>query len=403
MKLKIKNLHNLKYLGIYVLAFLTCFFPAYLCETNQYNLIFCTLEIPLILLLVKYMTSISGKRNKFMLLIIIIYFSVFSYYNIRYLQCYWSMFYKVGCFLMLWGMTECDILNERHEQFIDTIMGAVIFIFTITVVVSIIGNLFNLDAIWCDLENFHLRGEGAFDDRRLTWVFMHKSSYGMLLVGVLALILKKKDLEHRKILIGLYAIAALLINSMVSLVSFMLVIIAYYVGTKKIDAKFLIRFAILGVIALLVGGIGYYYIAMYRDLSSLGGRMYIWAMYKDRLSKYPFGMGKEFYSVVFWMTTKKSGRYISNFHNTILNEMIHYSIPVGVLYSILLLFIPIRTIIKKEQKLKNIILAVAIMLPAMGDQAVNDLVLPLYLIILYLCFAEYSSDDQQEKIQRRQA
>ena len=299
---------------------------------------------------------------------------------------------------MLWGMTECDTLNERHEQFIDTIMGTVIFIFTITVVVSIIGNLFNLDAIWCDLENFHLRGEGAFDDRRLTWVFMHKSSYGMLLVGVLALILKKKDLEHRKILIGLYAIAALLINSMVSLVSFMLVIIAYYVGTKKIDAKFLIRFAILGVIALLVGGIGYYYIAMYRDLSSLGGRMYIWAMYKDRLSKYPFGMGKEFYSVVFWMTTKKSGRYISNFHNTILNEMIHYSIPVGVLYSILLLFIPIRTIIKKEQKLKNIILAVAIMLPAMGDQAVNDLVLPLYLIILYLCFAEYSSDDQQEKI-----
>lgn len=389
MILKIKNIHNLKFLGIYVLTFLTCFFPIYLCDTNQYNLSFCILEIPLMMLFIKFMTSRSGKRSKVLLLFIMAYFLTFLYYNINYLGCYWSMFYNLGCFFMMWGMTEYDSPSKKHEEQIDIIINAIIFIFTVAVVISVLANIFNLDAIWCDLEDFHLRGEGAFNDRRLTWVYMHKSSYGLLLVGVLALILKKKDLKYRKLLIALYAVAALLINSMVSLGSFILVLFSYYISTKKIDKKFAIRLMLFSIVGLIIGILAFYYIALKRDLSSLGGRMYIWAMYAEKIIHYPVGMGKDFYSVRFWMADAKNARFINNFHNVFLNEIIHYSMPVGVLYAMIIMFLPVRCVFTKKMKLKNIILAIALILPAMGDQAINDLVLPLYILILYLCFTEY--------------
>lgn len=388
MKVHIRHYRNINYLQFILLAWASFLIPVYICDTNRHNLLFAMAEIPLIILLFQNLKKKSKERNKIYLIMIFLYFGVFLYYDIVYLKCHWALFYKIASFLVLWDLDACEsYFTGDTNSFFTELTDTILSIFSFTVILSLIANVIGVDAIFLDLDAFHIRRAraGIFLDKRLTWVFMHKSTYGLLLVLALALLIKRKDFPLHKLWVCLYFIAAIRINSMVSLVSMCGVLFAYYMETKEISRKTMLKIFFAFFIGVILAAIGYYIVALKRNVSNLGDRAYIWAIYADALAKYPHGMGKSFFTGTFWLAA--GGRYINNFHSVILNEIIHYSVPVGILFVVLVMYYPIRYISANPAKLKNIILLGSISLPMLFDQALNDLIFPIFLIMLRLCFS----------------
>ncbi len=395
LKIKLSHIRDTVYLQFIVLSFFSFLIPVYICDTNRHNLLFAVAEIPVLILLFLNIVK-KKKRDRLYLIVLILYFAVFMYYDVVYLRCYWALFYKTLSFLLLWDFVSKDYdglkdKNGFYAELTDTILS----VFCFTVILSLIANVMGVDSIFLDLNGFHIRrtGSGVFIDERLTWVFMHKSTYGLLLVLALTLLIKRKTFHFRKFWICIYFVAAIRINSMVSMVCMCGVLFAYYVEARAINRKTLIKMVFAFFTGLFLACIIYYIVAIGRNISSLGDRAYIWAIYADSLAKYPNGMGKDFFTTSFWLAA--SGRYINNFHNVILNELIHYSVPVGVLFTLLVLYYPIRFIKSSPSKIKNIILLVVISLPMLFDQAINDLIFPIFLIMLKLCF---STENEIQKI-----
>lgn len=385
---------NIRYFNLILLTIVSFIMPFYICETNRHNLIFSMPEIPLVILVFYEALSSDRKRDKLYKLLLLAYFIVFMNYNIFYLQCYWALFFKVLSFLLMSFVDAWDRECKKEQNFIWEFTDSIIFIFTIAVILSIFARVVGIDAIYCDLHSFHMRARdsGIFLDERLTWVFMHKSSYGLLLVAALSLLMKRKRYPYRKYIIILYIIATLMINSMVTLVSIIIILFVNFLEAKQFSQKAILRFFFLMCIGVISGIVTYYIVILNRNLSNLGDRAYIWAIYASSLKKYPHGMGKTFFTKTFFMPISGgTGRNINNFHNVLLNEMIHYSIPVGLLYGILITYFPIKYIIISDNKIKNSMILVALILPMIFDQAMNDLILPIYLIMLKLSFSKINS------------
>lgn len=389
MKIRVGNTKSAKYLFAYFLIIVSCFFPAYLYSTNEQNLIFTMAEIPLFLFLVSqsYFLLRRKKYNTLFLFVVSVYFLIFLYIDAVYLGCYWALFYKTASFLFIWVLYQIKEQKVNSFAYFRSLEGGIILLFTISVLMSLLGFIIGLDAIHMYLPNISPRAQGVYSDLRLTWVFMHKSTYGLLLVGVLGLIFKRKSLPYRRSLIILYLLTIVIVNSMVSLVAALAVAFSAYIETKKITRQFLIRLVSVGLVALLVGSVVYYYLVLNRNLSSLGSRLYIWMKIPELFQSYPTGMGKQFSSVRVWV--ENAGFSVNNLHNVALNEALHYSIPVGILFTILVFYIPVHTIKNARSKLPKVVLMTGLVLPMVFDQALHDVILPFYLLILFLCFYDY--------------
>lgn len=395
MVIDIRHLKNKNYFQLIVLAITSFIMPFYICDTNRYNLLFAMAEIPLLILLLMNLKKMRVHRNMGYIVLVILYFLTFLYYDIFYLKCYWALCYKVGSFLLLWDFDSCEsYAGIRKDSLYSELTDTILSIFSFTVILSLISNIIGVDAIFLDVNQFHLRSakSGVFLDERLTWVFMHKSSYGLLLVLALALLMKRRNFLFRRLWICIYFIAAIRINSMVSIVCMVMVLFAYYIKTKELDKKTMIKLFFAFFVGLIIAGAVFYVVESKRNVSSLGDRAYIWAIYADSLAKYPHGMGKSFFSDSFWLAA--GGRYINNFHNVFFNEMIHYSVPVGIMFIVLVLYYPIKYIISNSSKLYSVLLLISFCLPMYFDQALNDLIFPVFLIMLKLCFSNSNASDE---------
>lgn len=385
----------MKYLCMYLIIFMSCFFPAYCFYVNEENLIFTTVQIPLsIYILSQYKLLLkANKKHIILLVLILIYFFFFLYANVVYnMECYWALFFKTSTFVFLWMLLQNNLEKNKDIQYINIFLNVIIFCFTVTVIVSLIGYLLGVDAIHLNLADLDIRANGVYSDKRLTWLFMHKSTYGLLIVAMLYIILQKENLPCRKIIIIMYLITIVAINSMVSLISAIIIFFVKYMETQKYNRAFVLKIFIIFVGGLFVGIVGYCYLATNRDISSLGSRTFIWNSIPQIFEQYPHGMGKQYYSIKFWIERTGIGSYyVNNLHNVFINEMLHYSIPVGIIYILLLLYIPIVSIKKSKNKLQTILLTMGLMLPMFFDQSVKDIILPFYLLLQFLCFTQVPS------------
>lgn len=237
MKLKIRNGKKVRYLSVYLLTLFTCFIPIYMTNTNRYNLWFCITIIPVLMFIISNLEYCRTKKDRLFGGLLVLYVIVFGIYTIIYLKSYWAWIYNSITFIMVWILTGYSS-GKKNQDYRNSLIDAIIVIFTIAVIVSLLANIIGIDAIYWDIRSFHIRSRssGIFLDKRLTWVYMHKSSYGLLMGAIFALVLKRRQLPYRNIIIGLYGITALIINSMVTVLTMILVAFAFYLETKKINS-----------------------------------------------------------------------------------------------------------------------------------------------------------------------
>ena len=385
MNFKIRKIRS-EVVLLYLIVVITSVFPLYRRDTNDYNLNFTLLQIPIILYVLCHAKTFLRRKcyNRPFLYIIVLYFFVFLYESIVFSGCYWSLLYRISTFLMIWIL--CQYKYRDDDTFI-LLENFIVSMFTLSVLCSLAFYLWGGDAIILNMEKIVIRRQGVFSDSRLTWLFIHKSAYGLLINAVLSLIVKRRNGMKRTALIILYLIALCFVNSMVSLASAILIIISEYIKTKEITREFLIRLCLMICGASVICFALYYYVIMKKDLSTLGSRLYIWSAVPQLLKKYPHGMGLEFANVTFVVDVM--GFNANNLHNVLLNEVLHYGLYAGILFLILLIYIPLYCIKISKNRTSDIVLVLGLILPMMFDQALNDLTFPLYMIILFIRFINY--------------
>jgi len=140
----------------------------------------------------------------------------------------------------------------------------------------------------------------------------------------------------------------------------------------------------IGIGTLVVCGIVLFmWIASERNLTTLNGRTHIWKAALEVIQKYPQGWGmrfgeSRFYATETWM--------VNNAHNLFLNQILRFSIPVGVCFTIMFIMIAVYSLIKAKSFLALGMWAAIFMLVNMDYSLMSNQMAMLFLTIYFVCF-----------------
>lgn len=341
------------------------------------------IALGIILLLIVKKNS-QKKHINFILLfgfILLIYNIVLSLYNIKYHHYFIEQINKnISMIFVLMIMLKID--NEFIQKY--KIIKFLITCIIISVIISCVFYFLGIEAVFLENATFMLRKQGMFEGNRLTWIYGHKSTYALMLILFLSLILKFKDEFEKKY--NFYACVFILIFATIltatasALVLLLLILTSYFMS--RINFK---RYPVLKI-SLVIGllcisaiiGLGVLnLISKERNLATIGNRTYIYNAAKIYLPQYKNGIGKNFGNIYM---THELGR-IENFHNIFLNEMLRFSIPVGFLYMILMLTFMIYCC--KRGKLYSIVTCISCLVLFNMDYCLKTEQLSIFLFLMY--------------------
>ena len=150
-------------------------------------------------------------------------------------------------------------------------------------------------------------------------------------------------------------------------------------------AKWKVKLVSLALFPLPFGFLAkelYARIAEDRDILTLGSRTLIWDAFIQHITENPNGIDSVFGSTLFPVTEHF---HTNNCHNVFLNHMFRFSIPVGVIFSIIFLVIILFSLIKNFSFL-TLGIWVALLIPMTMDYALFTSELPFLLFVLYCMF-----------------
>lgn len=384
-----------------IFIFISLMFP-YLTIDGKRNhkFILSTFICFIIVIISIFKKRFNVKYKKFLVvytLILILYNIVCLIYNIIYHHYYIEQINKFISFsflIILIMKIDKEFLNKNN------IIQFLIKIINITVSLSIIYFLMNGDGIKIQNTQIYFTKQGYFSDSRLTWVFGHKSSYALMLILFLSLIIKYKELFKYKLnyflSILISAIALVLSGSSTALALGIITIIFIMISKYDFKKNYIIIFLlpIISIIIYIIVIYVYNYIAESRDLSTLGMRTYIYGAAKYYLDIYPNGIGKQFGEI----NMSYGVMTVENLHNIFLNEMLRFSIPVGIFYTVIFVIISVYTVIN------NKIFAVGVWISCYGlffmDYSLRTDLLPIFILFIYLLFFADTTNKVNKKIIR---
>ena len=277
--------------------------------------------------------------------ILSIFFVLSFYYAFRYQNWYWDLINKGISFLLFFLLCE-KIPHEFFFQYrIISITAIALAIMAFSSVFLYYGGIEGIR-----LENdlsYTIVYHGQYPDTRQEWLFFHKSIYAVLLLLALSLTLRARRLLFSPILwvVCLIGISwALICTSTTTSIFGMALIYAGYLISlipirqiyKKHPREFLIFGALTAVclIALLI--FLFFKLTSDRDLSTLGDRLPIWEASIEMIKQHPYGVGLDFEKIYLYSQT-------NNCHNVFLNEIFRFSIPAGITYLLLFIYLFIKS------------------------------------------------------------
>lgn len=326
-----------------IFIIINLFFP-YVERINPKNVTFIlsnTIAL-LIIILLLFKKRSQNNNNIFLtvyIIILIIYNILFARNNLLYSHYFIEQINKNISFIlffMLFYKRDNDFIKKYRipEFLIQCIIG--------TVLLSCVFYLIGGDALRIENGGFSARANGMFSDRRLTWLYGHKSSYALMLLLFMTILLKFKKIFSRKKYFYLsltLIILTIILTASATAVGLTLIILGMYNVSynnfKKLTMKVVTIIPFVVIIFAFLASFIMIKISGSRDITTFGNRSYIFKAAKEYLAIYPNGIGKQFGEI--WMNA--SVMQIENFHNIFLNEMLRFSVPVGILFAIIFVYI----------------------------------------------------------------
>lgn len=355
-------------------------------DSKNTNYILGNVVCFLFMIITLFRNEKNNKHRTFFLLLgvlIIVYNIVFGYYNLYFHKYYIEQINETVSFLFL-----LVLLRKFDRQFFEE-YKIIRFLFRciiITCILSLIFYFLGGDALTLDNTGVIIRKQGYFTDNRLTWVFGHKSAYGLLLSLFLSTVLRYKNQFKFKInyfiSLVIIIITILFTGSTTTILLSIAAMIGILLTKQKLRSIGINTFIILlfSLLPMYFYNDIYNFIDKSRNISTVGQRTYIYEAAKYYLSLYPNGIGKSFGNFI--MTQEIMT--IDNLHNIFINQMLRFSIIVGSIYFIIFVFILSYSIIKKKM-FAGIIWIMCFGLFFMDNSLTTDH-LSLFIFLIYLLF-----------------
>ena len=187
-------------------------------------------------------------------------------------------------------------------------------------------------------------------EKRFNWLYPHKSQYCFILLLFIAFsVVYRRYHKSRKWFIAsnIVFVFGIIISHTYSAIFGAALI---YCGAlidyikqhlKKINKKYFLLLPISGI--CLCGVI--YLMSRERNIWTIGWRTYIWTAGIKEILKNPIGIGENFGNITF--SVPGLSFEVNNCHNIFLNEMYRFSLPVGVLFTIIFVSVMLYPIKKK--------------------------------------------------------
>lgn len=370
------------------------FFPAFYSPFDanylaEYFVSFSAAYLILVFYLVFQMVRLHTRPQKIsfwiFLGVVIVYNIVSLYFNAKYLHWYWEQINNTIAFLLF-------VFLVGYGEKIWAELEKMLSFFIKAVVVSNLASILYFIAgytsfIICNnhLVFYRFKDEMFYHEFRHYWLYSHKSDYSVMLLCFLALCLCYRKRFKRKSAFGISM--AVLITALVTTHSWTGYLAGMLLGACAIldltDIRKILR-SLWGKLALgLTAAAGISVAAVMlkqRNILTLGDRLPIWKGIIRALRERPQGLGFWFGEYAIQITESRS---VTNAHNVFLNQMLRFSVPVGIVFTILILLAAVYCVYKSKTWLSVGMWAGLLMLLNM-DYALLNYEVAMVLLCAYL-------------------
>lgn len=332
----------------------------------------------------KDLTFKKETRTAFVIIgIMFVYDLTASFVNLKYLHWYSDQInitVSVGFFVVLLLSDRSFISDKLIRFFIRCI-----------VLSNAAGLIFYLKCEGISFMNGQLylipRDPGYYEVR-YQWLFHHKCEYSFMLVLFIAFFVCYRKLFKNTVTfvlsVGLLYVCLIAAHTYTSLIASFIIFFGLgldWIREKKM--KFKLKHILYVLPVILLFGIVMVKMLSERGLGNLGGRIPIWKAAVRCLQEMPLGVGLDFGFKTFpapGLTFE-----VTNCHNLFMNQMFRYSIPVGICFIVLFVFI-IAISIKNNFSFLTLGIWAALFIPMTMDYCMLSNSFTLVLLIIYCMF-----------------
>lgn len=305
------------------------------------------------------------------------------YFNHKYLGWYWEQINNTVAFLFMGVLlgVQARLDGGKHDNILF-LMRCIVISNVGSIIYYLLGYT---NLLICNNQFILFELPDNFYETRHYWIYSHKSEYALMLVAFLALFVAYRKKLKNRVTFALSAAVLLfclyLTHSWTGIAGVFLIIaggVMDQVNWKEFRPKKW-HFAV-GAVFLAAAAAVAWEVLSERNLMTLGDRVPIWQAVWQTILKYPQGWGMRFGTS---MMQVYDGFMVNNAHNVFLNQMLRFSIPVGVCFTLLFLGIVIYTLVKgRSFLLAGAWLALLILLDM--DYSMMSLQMGLLFLIIYL-------------------
>lgn len=389
-----KNLKNQSWqiIFLYLLLLVGVFCPVYLSRLgNSYYpwFVFTNLFAVLFLVVNIVNKNICIKKDQrwiwFIFLCLIIYNVLGMYINYNYLGLYGSQVNNTISILFF-----CALISLKDYGFMKK--GKIIKFLIKAIVIS---NVIGIVVYLLGYNGISFRGipelllvDPNYYERRFNWIYLHKSQYALMLVLFIAFFVVYREQFHNR---GTYFIsqAVLIIGLIIShtytsLCAAMFIFIGQFAEYMKKNRKcFKKKYLLLIAPFIVVGVFLFFKMAKERNILTLGGRVPIWKESFNILARYPNGIGSALGMISFQIPNLSFEVY--NCHNYFLNQMLCFSIKVGLSFIVIFISIIILSL-RQNISFLTVGIWIALLIPLNMDYAMTPVEFSLFLFIVFCIF-----------------
>ncbi|MEA5271764.1 O-antigen ligase family protein [Clostridium perfringens] len=230
-----------------------------------------------------------------------------------------------------------------------------------------------------------------FNEKRINGFTSHKSSYALICYISILFTKVSNDSKLKKYIIYfIIELSILLSNSMmgiaVSLITLLLFILMDFKNINKY-IKIIIYSSIIPLIVLFGDKI-YYYISKARDISTAGGRFYIWNSYIKLMLQNKLGIAKLTADKL--IKSNEWDFYYYNAHNVFIQEFLERGIIGGILFVAIFIFFALNFI--KIKRIDLFIGVIGIILICNMDYAIAKESIFFFWYLIILLYSKVRND-----------
>lgn len=317
------------------------------------------------------------------LALLLLYNLLSLYFNHKYLHWYWEQINNTVAFLAFFVLvcTKAKLDNGKDDN-IRFLIRCIVLSNIASLAYYFMGYtkllICNHRFVFYELpENFY--------EARHYWIYSHKSEYALMLVAFTALFVAYRRKFHSRLTYFL-SLAVLfaclyLTHSWTGMGAAVLIFLGGLldeINWKTFHWKR--RYLAGGAVVVLAAAGAASRILAERNLFSLGGRPQIWVAVMETVRKHPEGWGMRFGESMMAVT---ENWMVNNGHNVFLNQILRFSVPVGICFTVLFLGIAVWSLWRSRTWLSaGMWLALLVLLNM--DYSLMSLQMALLFLIVYL-------------------